>query len=91
MRPIGSGGKSDPDLEKFFTSGELEALEDREAKVKEWEIKPPTAILWVLLGIPLDSFVKVQKHLKALEARADIVVKATRDDEDGQSQPAPED
>lgn len=83
--------ESDADLEKFFTTTELDALEDREAKVRELEIKPPPTMAWVLLGIPLDSFGKVQKHLKALEARADLIVKATRDREDGQPQPAPED
>lgn len=74
--------ESDADLEKFFTTGELEALEDHAAKVKELEVKPPPTMVWVLLGIPLDLFGKVQKHLKALEARADMVVKATRDDEE---------
>jgi ParB-like chromosome segregation protein Spo0J len=82
--------ESDADLEKFFTSAELEALEDREAKVKELEIKPPPTMVWVLLGIPINSFGKVQKALKTLESRSDIVVKASRD-ENGQPQPAPED
>jgi ParB-like chromosome segregation protein Spo0J len=82
--------ESDADLEKFFTAGELEALEDREAKVKELEIKPPPTMVWVLLGIPINSFGKVQKALKTLEARSDIVVKVSRD-ENGQPQPAPED
>jgi ParB-like chromosome segregation protein Spo0J len=72
--------ESDADLEKFFTAGELEALEDREAKAKELEIKPPPTMVWVLLGIPINSFGKVQKALKTLEARSDIVVKASRDE-----------
>jgi ParB-like chromosome segregation protein Spo0J len=82
--------ESDADLEKFFTVGELEALEDREAKVRELEIKPPPTMVWVLLGINLNSFGKVQKLLKALESRSEVVVKVSRD-EDRQSQPAPED
>jgi hypothetical protein len=56
--------ESDADLEQFFTTGELEALEDRTAKAKELEIKPPPTMVWVLLGIPINSFGKVQKALK---------------------------
>ena len=82
--------ESDADLEQFFTKGELEALEDHAAKVKELEIKPPPTMVWVLLGIPINSFGKVQKLLKSLESRSDIVVKVSRD-ENGQLQPAPED
>jgi ParB-like chromosome segregation protein Spo0J len=82
--------ESDADLEKFFTTGELEALEDHAAKVKELEIKPPPTMVWVLLGININSFGKVQKAVKTLEARSDIVVKVSRD-EDGQPQPASED
>ncbi len=77
--------ESDADLEQFFTKTELEALEDRAAKVKELEIKPPPTMVWVLLGIPINSFGKVQKALKTLESRSDIVVKASRD-ENGQLQ-----
>lgn len=82
--------ESDADLEKFFTTGELEVLEDHAAKVKELEIKPPPTMVWVLLGIPINSFGKVQKLLKSLEARSEIVVKVSRD-ENGQPQPAPKD
>jgi|SRR5579863_710717 len=37
--------ESDAALEEFFTTGELEALEDHAAKVKELEIKPPPTIV----------------------------------------------
>jgi hypothetical protein len=82
--------QSDADLEKFFSQNELDALEDKSREAKELEVKPPPTMVWVLLGIPINSFGKVQKALKTLESRSDIVVKATRD-EDRQSQPASED
>ena len=82
--------ESDADLEKFFSQNELDALEDESRQAKELEVKPPPSMVWVLLGIPINSFGKVQKALKMLESRSDIVVKASRD-EDGQPQPAPED
>ena len=85
--------ESDADLEQFFTKGELEALEDRTAEAKELELKPPPTMIWVLLGIPINSFGKAQKLLKSLETRSEIVVKVSRDEDgkDGQPELAPED
>ncbi len=82
--------ESDADLEKFFSQNELDALEDESREARELEVKPPPTMVWVLLGINLNSFGKVQKLLKSLESRAEIVVKVSRD-QNGQSQPAPED
>jgi ParB-like nuclease family protein len=81
---------SDADLEKFFSQNELDALEDESRQAKELEVKAPPTMVWVLLGIPINSFGKVQKALKTLEARSEIVVKVSRD-ENRQPQPAPED
>src|SRR5712692_6795127 len=57
---------SDADLEKFFTENELDVLEDESREAKELEVKPPPTMAWVLLGIPINSFGKVQKARRTL-------------------------
>lgn len=64
-------------LEKGKSEGDGAAGE--KSAIETPDTSPPPAIVWVLLGIPLDSFAECQEHLAALEGVADVSVQSNRD------------
>ena len=47
------------------------------AGMEEMDLTPPPKMVWYLLGIPLNKFGLVQKHLASLEKEADISIQTT--------------
>lgn len=54
-----------------------ESLNGKE--IQELQLRPAPAIVWYLIGIPLDRFGEVQSHVAALEQAAEISVQSSRD------------
>ena len=56
-------------------------LKERQEAIEELEVKPPPAITWLLIGIPLDRFGDVQTHVAALQEAALVTVQSNRDED----------
>lgn len=47
---------------------------------EEIEVRPPPAVVWVLMRVPLASYPQAQQHLALLEKIANLTVQSNRDD-----------
>jgi ParB-like chromosome segregation protein Spo0J len=68
------------DLAPFFNADELGRLTQGGygPEIMNVELKRPPNIVWILVGVPVDSYGDVLPQIEALEARAAIVVKTNR-------------
>jgi hypothetical protein len=49
--------------------------------IEEFQVKRPPALIWYLIGVPLDSFGDAQQHIAALESLSLISVQSSRGNE----------
>jgi len=80
--------EEDLDLTGFDTD-EIEkelsaALED--TNIERLELRPAPKMVWILVGVLLNRFAKLQKHIAALEAAAELSVQSSRDKVEGKTQ-----
>jgi hypothetical protein len=54
------------DLEQFFSDDELAGIFDDgdTGAIKEVEVKPPPTIMWVLIGVDINSYGEVIEHIQ---------------------------
>jgi hypothetical protein len=56
-----------------------ELTSDTAAALEEIDLRPPPAIVWILLGIPFDHFGEARESLAALQELSAVSVQSNRD------------
>lgn len=74
----------DKDLADMLAKLEEEAKALAIPPIEPVDTKAPPKLTWLLIGIPLDEFGKVQAHVAALQQHSSITVQSNRDEENGQ-------
>jgi ParB-like chromosome segregation protein Spo0J len=64
-----------------FTRAEVNELFEKvtAGDMEEVDLRQPPKLVWYLIGVPIDKFGQVQKHIAALESAAALSVQSSRD------------
>ena len=50
--------------------------------MEEMDLSPPPKMVWLLIGVPLNKYGEVQKHVAALEQHSEVVFQSTNSNEE---------